>query len=258
MQADGAGVYESGALRISVHADGSGDFSDGTTKVSVRADGSGLYRDGQTSLNVRADGSGVYDDGTIRLWRNSDGSAGYSDGDSRVVITSTGSVTTRGDRVHTAAALRVLKKPFPRFPSVAPARLNARPTGKSCGSVIRLDTTILFDSDKADLKPPAVALLGRVARLLKALSYPHVQVNGHTDLVGTKAHGLTLSRQRAAAVVAALANAGTPRSSMTPVGYGESRPLHPEIRPDGTVDLEARRLNRRVEIVLLDKDLNVH
>ena len=69
---------------------------------------------------------------------------------------------------------------------------------------------------------------------------------------------MILSRHRAAAVVAALANAGTPRSSMTPVGYGESRPLHPEIRPDGTVDLEARRLNRRVEIVLLDKDLNVH
>jgi OOP family OmpA-OmpF porin len=255
VQADGAGVYESGALRISVHPDGSGDYTDGTTKVSVRADGSGLYRDGQKRLNVQADGSGSYDDDTIRLWRNSDGSAGYNDGDSRVVITATGSVTTRGDRVHTDAALRVLQKPFPRFPAVAPARLNGRPTGRSCGSVIRLDTTILFDSDKSDLKPQAVALLGRVARLLEALSYPHIQVNGHTDLVGTKAHGLILSRQRAAAVVAALTQAGTPKASMTAVGYGESRPLHPEVRPDGTVDLEARRLNRRVEIVLLDRDL---
>jgi OOP family OmpA-OmpF porin len=257
VQADGAGVYESGPLRISVHPDGSGDFTDGTTKVSVRADGSGLYRDPDKSLNVQPDGSGSYDDDTIRLWRNSDGSAGYNDGDSRVVITATGSVTRRGDAIHTAAALRVLKRPFPRFPRVSPARLNAPPTGQFCGSVIRLDTTILFDSDKADLKLPAVALLARVARLLEALSYPHVQVNGHTDLVGTKAHGLILSRQRAAAVVAALAKAGAPRSSMTPVGYGESQPLHPEVRPDGTVDLEARRLNRRVEIVLLNKDIKL-
>jgi OmpA-OmpF porin, OOP family len=257
VKADGAGVYESGALRISVHPDGSGNYADGSTRVSIRADGSGTYRDGHRYLNVASDGSGNYNDDTIRLWRNSDGSAGYSDIDSRVVISTTGAVTTRGNGIHTAAALRVLRAPFARFPRVAPARLSTRPTGQSCGSIIRLDATVLFDSDKADLKPAAVALLSRVARLLKALSYPRMQVSGHTDLVGTKAHGLILSRQRAAAVVQALAQAGTPRSSMTPVGYGESQPLHPEVRPDGTVDLEARRLNRRVEIVLLDKNMKL-
>ena len=252
VQADGTGVYKSGALSVSVRPDGSGDYSDGTTKVSVRPDGSGLFRDGAVRLNVAADGSGTYRDDSTRLYRNPDSSAGYADATSRLSISATGKVTQEGDTVHTDAAREVLANPFPTFPPAPPAQLTAKPTGRSCGSVIRLDTTVLFASDQSTLRPAARAVLARVARLLAALKHPPVQVNGHTDLVGTKAHGLLLSRERADAVVAALVADGTPRGTMTPVGYGESQPLHPEVRADGSVDLEARRLNRRVELVLLN------
>jgi OOP family OmpA-OmpF porin len=253
VQANGTGVYESGDLRISVRPDGSGDYFDGTTKVSVRSDGSGVYRDGRVRLNVNADGSGSFDDGSVRLWRNVDGSAGYRDDTSRLSISAAGVVTERGDRVHTEAARRVLAEPFPMFPPVAPARMAAAdPSGRSCGSVIRLDATVLFESDQAVVRSEASALLRRVSRLLRALGHPPVLVNGHTDQVGTKAYGLVLSRERAAAVVDVLAENGVPRRRTRAVGYGEAQPLHPEVRPDGSVDYGARRLNRRVEIVLRD------
>lgn len=118
--------------------------------------------------------------------------------------------------------------------------------------MIRLDANVLFDFDSLDVDHDGKAMLVRVASLLSALDYPEAQVGGHTDQIGSTAYNLDLSQRRADAVRSALGDSGVQSASLTAQGYGESRPLRDEIRPDGSDDPAARQLNRRVEILLVD------
>ena len=58
--------------------------------------------------------------------------------------------------------------------------------------------------------------------------------------------------RRAAAVEDLLVRSGVGADSLRSEGFGETAPLRAETFPDGSDDVAARRLNRRVEIVLLD------
>ena len=118
--------------------------------------------------------------------------------------------------------------------------------------MIRLDANVLFDFDRADIKPDGEALLERVATLLSALGSPAAQVNGFTDQVGAEAYNQDLSARRADTVRELLVGYGVEAGSLTSEGLGETQPLRAETRPDGSDDQAARRLNRRVEIVLQD------
>jgi outer membrane protein OmpA-like peptidoglycan-associated protein len=86
-------------------------------------------------------------------------------------------------------------------------------------------------------------VLGDVLSLLQAQPDWKMKIEGHTDSTGTKAGNITLSQQRAAAVVAWLVQKGIPRDQLTSAGLGDSKP----IADNGTDQGRAR--NRRVELV---------
>jgi outer membrane protein OmpA-like peptidoglycan-associated protein len=137
---------------------------------------------------------------------------------------------------------------------VAPARiettrtllseLNARRTDGTI--VVDLPADVLFDFDKATLRPDAEPALTKAAEVLK--SYPNAQVTigGHTDAKGDDAYNDALSLRRAKAVAERLSSpAGR---TLAAEGFGEKKPVAPNARPDGSDDPDGRQKNRRVEI----------
>lgn len=104
---------------------------------------------------------------------------------------------------------------------------------------------ILFDLDKATLKPESVKQLQDVIVLLKQSPGLKLEVQGHTDDQGADGYNLKLSMQRAQTVVAYLGLFGIDSKRLVAKGYGESRP----VASNGSADGRAK--NRRVELVKL-------
>jgi outer membrane protein OmpA-like peptidoglycan-associated protein len=103
---------------------------------------------------------------------------------------------------------------------------------------------ILFDFNKADIKPESAPTLAEMASLLKAEPNLKVLVVGHTDNVGTFEFNEDLSKRRAKAVVAELAaKHGIAAERMLPLGASFMAPVTTNSTEEG------RALNRRVELV---------
>jgi len=116
---------------------------------------------------------------------------------------------------------------------------------------IEMSADVLFDFDRAELKPEAEASLQRVGTVLRAYGRSQVTVEGHTDAKGSGTYNQRLSELRAAAVVGWLsAKAGVGGERLTARGLGAQRPVAPNARADGSDDPEGRHRNRRVEIVV--------
>ena len=116
---------------------------------------------------------------------------------------------------------------------------------------IEMPSDILFDFDSATLRPEALATLRKIADVLRSYARAPVTVEGHTDSKGADAYNLKLSEQRAASVTRWLAaEGGVEKTRLTPRGLGETRPVVPNTKPDGSDDPSGRQRNRRVEIVV--------
>lgn len=118
---------------------------------------------------------------------------------------------------------------------------------------IRIDLAadVLFDFDKADIKPAAADELGKVAQVVREYPGAPVTIEGHTDGKGADDYNVQLSQRRAEAVKAWLVtNAAVPAASVSTRGWGESKPVAPNAKPDGSDDPEGRQRNRRVEITV--------
>ena len=116
---------------------------------------------------------------------------------------------------------------------------------------IDLAADVLFDFDKYTLLPKAHDTLQKVGQV--AASYPSspMLIEGHTDGKGTHPYNMKLSENRADAVRNWLVqNASIAGSRITTQGWGETKPVAPNKKPDGSDDPEGRQKNRRVEIVL--------
>ena len=124
------------------------------------------------------------------------------------------------------------------------SELNAR---RSDGViVIDLPADVLFDFDKATIRPDAEPALARAAELLKSYPRAQVSIGGHTDAKGDDAYNEGLSLRRARAVADRLQ--GPAGRSLKAEGFGERRPVAPNVKPDGADDPAGRQKNRRVEI----------
>lgn len=114
------------------------------------------------------------------------------------------------------------------------------------GRQVVLPSDVLFGFDSAQLSPQTQATLTDLAHeILAAHVTGQIQVNGYTDNLGSAAHGLELSRQRALAVAQALQAAlGDSPITLLPQGFGDADPIADNATEQG------RTRNRRVTIVL--------
>jgi len=114
-----------------------------------------------------------------------------------------------------------------------------------------LDADVLFDFDRAELRPGALPVLRSLLEAVRErVPRASFRVEGHTDWIGSDAYNLGLSQRRAASVRAWLTReGGVPGAAVTAVGLGENRPVAPNSLPDGRDNPEGRQLNRRVEVV---------
>lgn len=105
---------------------------------------------------------------------------------------------------------------------------------------------VYFDFDKATIRPESRPALEKAAQIMKENPGIEVEIQGHTDAIGSSAYNMTLSRRRAQAVVNYLViEFSIPRERLDAVGYGETKPVASNDTEEG------RQLNRRVEFVIM-------
>jgi len=115
---------------------------------------------------------------------------------------------------------------------------------------VTMPADLLFDFDKADIRPTAQPALHELAVLLNEKARGEVTVTGHTDGVGDPAYNQRLSERRSEAVKTWLvSHEGIGSLAMTTSGAGARQPVAPNKRPDGSDDPDGRQLNRRVTVV---------
>jgi len=125
----------------------------------------------------------------------------------------------------------------------------AQQSGRSLS--MNLSGDVLFDYDRAALKPEAEQALKKVAVVLSQFPESKVTVEGYTDSKGTKAANMQLSRERAQAVKDWLVkNGGVLTANMSTKGFGEQYPVAPNRNKDGSDNPLGRALNRRVSIIV--------
>jgi outer membrane protein OmpA-like peptidoglycan-associated protein len=116
------------------------------------------------------------------------------------------------------------------------------------GLIVNL-SDVLFDTGKATLKPGAREKLSKLAGILSA--YPgayRIEIEGHTDSVGSDESNLNLSRGRAESVRDYLVQSGVKSERViATIGLGESKPVA------GNETAAGRQVNRRVEIIIADQ-----
>jgi outer membrane protein OmpA-like peptidoglycan-associated protein len=116
---------------------------------------------------------------------------------------------------------------------------------------MNLSGDVLFDYDKAALKPEAEVALKKVAVVLSQFPESKVTVEGYTDAKGAKSVNMQLSRDRAQAVKDWLVkNGGVAAASISTKGFGEQYPIAQNKNADGTDNPLGRALNRRVSIIV--------
>ncbi len=105
-----------------------------------------------------------------------------------------------------------------------------------------LSSKLLFDFDKAVIKPEFYSLLDNTRKVFDEYPNMRVTVEGHADSTGTDEYNLDLSQRRAQAVVDYLIQkVGIAVNRLEAVGYGESRPAYSNDTKEGQAK------NRRVE-----------
>ncbi|GAB3575245.1 OmpA family protein [Hymenobacter daeguensis] len=118
--------------------------------------------------------------------------------------------------------------------------------GDSTYNVYSVDETVLFDTDKADIKPSAAAALNQITGSIgQRYGTRQVRVMGFADARGDKSYNKALSAQRAEAVKSYLVSNGkiaADRVSVEPMG--EAMPVATNATAAG------RQENRRVEIAV--------
>lgn len=117
-------------------------------------------------------------------------------------------------------------------------------TPVSKGTMTRF-SSILFKAATADLLPSSNAELERLATTMLEDPTIRIEVQGHTDNLGTTAELNALSQKRANTIKAGLVQKGVKADRIVAKGFGATRPAFDNKDP------KEREKNRRVEIVLL-------
>lgn len=244
---DGSGQYTNKVtgVTLQVNAQGEGQYLDEKNKISfqIGADGTGIYKDenNDTTITIGKNNS-TYTQGNITIENNGDGSGTYNDKDKDLLIKNDGKgkaiITLKGKTTEVEAKPLEKNEKFPRLKMVPPV-----PSVEANSLLITLDSGILFDVDKYDVRPEAKRALASLATVLKEADVKAFEVDGHTDSDASDEHNQVLSEKRANAVKDFLTSQGIV-AEITIKGYGESRPIASNDTPEG------KQKNRRVEIII--------
>jgi OOP family OmpA-OmpF porin len=128
----------------------------------------------------------------------------------------------------------------PGTPAGTKVEANGCPPAAEQGAIIFRN--ILFNFNKADLIADSFSVLDQVIEYLKANPGISMEIQGHTDNIGTQGYNLNLSRRRAESVRTYLVEKGIPPERLEVKGFGLSKPT----APNDTGENRAR--NRRVEL----------
>jgi len=114
---------------------------------------------------------------------------------------------------------------------------------------IRLDK-VFFAVGKSVIKPESYGTLNEAIEILQKYPNLKIEVQGHTDITGSRAKNISLSQARAQAVLDYLIKngPGLNRANFTAVGYGPDKPIASNATAEG------KQANRRVEFVVLNKE----
>ena len=258
VNADGTGIYEAlpggGVTTIEIGSAGVARYRNQSDERDVEvvlfADGSWTLDDESgewdRKLAVATDGSG---------WFESDGEAGRLSAADTAPLTSLVepllAAAQAGSLLHPDLVTTTTMQDFAiadRFPPVGTLPNVARP----CATVLRIDSSILFDldGDTGDLGQGADLVLDEVAAALRRNDQVF-EVHGHTNATGSEESNLGLSERWAEVVAEGLIERGAIIEAVA-LGLGESQPAVPNELADGNDNPVAERLNNRVEIVLFE------
>jgi len=253
-------ALKTGTASGAVAGAGSTDIDEPTRLASnrVKADGIGkpvsyyyAFNAGPGELTLIGDGSntpaattealrlGLY---TLRSERICEVALGNTTLDKRVVTTCVldkrQPVILRADLSAETVAFRArFDGPYDFEPFTPPAVIT-----------IALDSSVLFDTGKSELKAEARDTLHEAAERVKKFAGASVLISGHTDNVGSDASNQALSERRARAVKAYFVDReGIATEALVTKGFGSTQPV-----ADNATDA-GRARNRRVDVVITPK-----
>ena len=183
----------------------------------------------QSNEGYWAGGSGPWKSGTGLCWKPSYWTPAMANGE------------CDPDLVAKPAAAPVA----PRAAPAAPAAPALAPKPKPVAEKITFAADVLFDFDKATLKPAGQSKLDDLASKVKDINLEVVIAIGHTDSIGDDAYNQKLSIRRAESVKAYLVSKGVEANRVYTEGKGEKQPVASNATKDG------RQKNRRVEIEVI-------
>jgi outer membrane protein OmpA-like peptidoglycan-associated protein len=166
---------------------------------------------------------------------------GVTPGTAEVNVTADGYlvlVTQADVKVRQESNLDIALRPTPKTSNVTVTK-----------NEITIKQQIQFALDSAVILPESFGLLTEIAdTVIRHPEIRRIEVQGHTDNSGTPEHNKVLSEQRAEAVRAWLVQHGVGADRMTAQGYGQEKPLVPNVTGAN------RARNRRVQFIILEKD----
>jgi len=119
--------------------------------------------------------------------------------------------------------------------------------GKMLWEVTLSDDRVRFSFGQAEVPPEAAAALDDLSNKVRAYDKAvYVEIEGHTDNIGSEEYNLQLGQERAEAVRSYLASKGIPLHAMEVISYGETKPVTENSTPAG------RSQNRRVVVRVLE------
>ncbi len=127
--------------------------------------------------------------------------------------------------------------------------LDTRATAR--GLIVNL-SDVIFDTARADLTPGAREKLARISGILALHQGLRLEIEGHTDNVGTDDSNQRLSERRGESVRAYLVQQGIASTTVGAIGLGETTP----VATNGTA--AGRQQNRRVELIVSGESIGSH
>ena len=138
--------------------------------------------------------------------------------------------------------------PPPPKPAPAPTPEKPKPAPekpKPVAEKVTFAADVLFDFDKAVIKPEGKSKLDDIASKAKGVNLEVVIAIGHADSIGSDAYNQRLSVRRAESVKAYMVSKGIEPNRVYTEGKGEKQPVANNKTKDG------RAKNRRVEIEVI-------